>query len=850
MTLLKSKFVKLSLILFLAGVAIGIVLGIWLTRNIPAVDSLQFSTPHLMTRVYSRNGKIINEYGVEKRTLVHFSEISPNFIHALLAVEDAGFYRHHGVSIRGVVRALYQDLLHGSARQGGSTLTQQLARQYFLTPRKTIKRKIREAILAVNIESHYSKEQILEMYVNKVCFGSAYYGVEASARHFFGKPASELTVPEAALLAGLVQRPGYFAPKRHPARALRRRNHVLKRMMEVGYINQKQYEDCLKSPLGLHEDSKTYGGVGAYVTERVRMYVAKKYGENALYRQGLRITTTLDVSLQQAAEKAVRDGLDAYSRRRGYRGPAKDPSQHREYTGGRFEEGNRYWATVTSVRKNRITASMGKTHATLTPENWKWAGRFDPRRVLRNGNRILLRVVSEKPKLAFRLDQPPLAQGALTALDPHSGEVLALVGGYDFTQSMFNRAIQARRQTGSAVKPIVYASALLAGDTLASSVVDTPTLFLTGREKRNDEKGRYQLCEVGYLPHDFDPDYFGLTTYATALAHSINIDAVRVLNRTGFSRTISLAKSLHISTKLQPFPSMALGAFGISLYELTGAYTAFDNGGIWTKPHFIRSITDRNGKSLELFTPESNQAMSPEVAYLMTQALVGVIKHGTGVRASDLKGHFAGKTGTTDDYTDSWFIGYNPAVLCGVWAGKDDHTSLGNLQTGARVALPIWKAFMEKACANQEDLDWAKPEGVVKVMIDAQTGLRAGIDSPCRKVIPQFFLKGTEPTTYCSRIDHFRLKLPYFLQTYELTPQMQLVIPEADVAAWVSLYPSTVARSSPDTLIVSWKGSTFPVRLKIAPPREGPVPQAVMPGLPHEGDVVCGGRVVYLDEKR
>lgn len=850
MTFLKAKFVKLSLILFLVGAVIGIVIGIWLTRNIPGVDSLQFSTPHLMTRVYSRNGKIINEYGVEKRTLVHFSDISPNFVHALIAVEDAGFYHHHGISIRGVIRALYQDLLTGKVSQGGSTITQQLARQYFLTPRKTLKRKIREAILAINIESHYSKEQILEMYANKVCFGSAYYGVEASARHFFGRPASELTIPEAALLAGLVQRPSYFAPKRHPTRALNRRNHVLKRMMDVGYINRKQYKDFVKSPLGLREVRKTYGGVGAYVTERIRMYVAKKYGENALYRKGLRITTTIDVPLQQAAEKAVREGLNAYSRRRGYRGPSKTPSVNSEYTSNRFEVGGRYWATVTSVKNDMVRASMGETEAVLTPAAWKWAGRFNPKRVFRKGDRILLRTVSVKPKLSFRLDQPPLAQGALVALDPHNGEVIALVGGYDFTQSMFNRAIQAKRQTGSAVKPIVYASALLAGDTLASSVVDTPTLFLTGREERNDKTGKDQLCEVGYLPHDFDRDYFGLTTYATALAHSINIDAVRVLNKTGFSRTIALAKRLHISTKLEPFPSMALGAFGISLYELTGAYTAFDNAGIWTKPHFIRSITDRDGKTLEIFRPQSSQAISPEVAFLITQALVGVIRHGTGVMASDMKGHFAGKTGTTDDYSDSWFIGYNPSVLCGVWAGKDNHTSLGNLMTGARVALPIWKAFMEKACAGQEDLDWAKPEGVVKVMIDAETGHRAGIDSPCRKVVPQFFLKGTEPTTYCSRIDHFRLKLPHFLQTYKLTSNMELVIPEADIAAWVSLYPSVVTRSSPDSLIVSWKGKTFPVRLKIAPPREGPVPQAVMPGLPHEGDVVCGGRVVYINEKR
>ncbi len=843
---LKGKTLRFILVFFIAGSIVGVALGLWLTRNIPEVDSLQFFTPHLMTRIYSRNGMILKEYGVEKRTLVRFSSISPNFIHALISVEDADFYHHHGISFRGIARALLSDLIHMRASEGGSTITQQLARQYFLTPAKTIKRKLKEMILAVNIESHYSKNQILEMYANKVCFGSAYYGVEASSQHYFGKPADELSIPESATLAGLIQRPSYYSPDLHPKRALKRRNIVLYRMLKTGYITRKQYLAFSKSPLGLYHGNEQGGGIGAYVTARVRMYLVRKYGEKALYTKGFRVNTTIDADLQQSAQKAVADGLDRYSARWGYRGASGNPGKHPEYKRRFFEVGGRYWATVQSVKRKEIVAAMGKTVVKLTSKNWALYKRINPMRVFHVKDRIILKARETNSEFSFDLVQPPLAQGALIAIDPHTGEILALVGGYDFSSSMFNRAIQARRQTGSAVKPIIYAAALENGRTLASQVIDSPTIFLTGRE---DAK---KLCDkdVAYMPHDFDPEYFGLTTYRTALEHSINIDAVHVLNQTGYSKVIALAKRLHITTHLQPFPSMALGSFGISLIELTGAYTVFDNGGIWTHPHFISRIEDKDGKTLELFHSESEPVISPEIAYLMTQALVGVVKVGTASSAKDMKGHYAGKTGTTDNYTDSWFIGYSPSILCGVWAGKDDHTSLGNLQTGARVALPIWRSFMEVANLGKEDLNWVKPEDVEKVLIDPDTGLRAGVDSPCRRVTAEYFIKGTEPAAYCTERDEYRLKLPFFLQTYPLTPGLALVMPEADIDAWTARYPSIIAHPAPERLLVSWKGTTFPVKVKVAPPREGPVPQAVMPGLPHEGAVVCGARVEYINEKR
>ena len=819
-------------------------MGLFLTRTIPEVDSLQFSTPRLMTRIYGRDGQVLQEYGAEKRTLVRYSEISPNFINALISVEDADFYHHHGISFRGLLRAAMRDILHRKASQGGSTLTQQLARQYFLTPEKTIVRKIREAILAVNIESRYSKDQILEMYANKVCFGQAYYGVEASSQYYFGKPAKDLTVPEGALLAGIVQLPTYNSPVSHPDRALDRRNWVLLRMWKTGHLTQAQYEKYRREPLGLALPSSTGGDFAGYVTERVRIYLADTYGEDALYLEGLQVSTTIDPRLQAMAEEAVKSGLDNYGHRRGYKGPSRGPGAPSEYKSGRFVVNGRYWGTVSAVEPDAITVTLGQTTATLKAENWSWTQNIRPEKTFQKGDRVLLLCQKTGPEPVFQLEQKAIAQGALVAVEPHTGDILALVGGYDFGSTMYNRADQARRQTGSAVKPLIYATALSNGFTLADQTVDEPTLFLTGREQAAN------LCAQGYIPRDFDKDYFGLITLRTALEHSVNICAVKLLNRTGYSKVIDTAKQLHITTQLQPYPSLALGAFEISLQELTGAYTAFDNGGVWVQPRLITRVADHEGKTLESARSLTQPVFDARVAYLMTQAMTGVIKRGTAATVADMKGHFAGKTGTTNDYTDSWFMGFNPALLCGVWVGKDDHKPLGNLETGSRAALPIWRQFMEEATAGQEDLDWPRPPGIVEVLVDGATGLRAGVDSPCTDVRPEVFLEGSEPTAFCTVKDHFRLKLPYFLQSYPVTQDFALVMPEADMDAWVARYPGTVARQGPRQLLVSWGGTTFPVKVDVAPPREGPVPQAVMPGLPHEGDVACGARTEYVNEKQ
>ncbi len=839
------RALKIALFLMACGIVAGVAAGVYLTRDMPQVDSLQFTVPRLTTKVYGRDGQLIQEYGAEKRILVPYSQISPKFFEALVAVEDSTFYQHHGVSIRGVLRALFKDVIQRRKGQGGSTITQQLARQYFLTPEKLWVRKIREMILAVNIEKRYSKQQILEMYANKVYFGHGYYGIESASRFYFGKPASNLTTGEAALLAGMIQLPMQYSPINHPDRAKSRRDMVLDRMAATGKISMAQAAAEKAKPIKVRGRSAMEEGAAAYISERVRIYCEEKYGEEALYEKGLQVFTTIDPKLQELAVRAVKDGLHEYSRRHGFKGPLRGDAAPDETTAAsEFADGARVWATVKQVAPDSIQASSCGRVLTLGPAQLKWAGTMHPSIVFKEGDRIMIKVIRAADPPSVELEQPPTAQGALLALDPHTGEVLALVGGYDFASSMYNRVIQAKRQTGSAVKPIIYARAFADGVTLSDNVVDEPTAFLTGRE--NSDK----LCTEAYIPRDFDPDYFGWITYQTALEHSVNICAVHLLNQVGMNRVIDLAKRLHVTSDLKPYPSMALGAFEITLWDLTAAYAALDDQGVYVAPYFISKITDRDGKTLEETHPVPEPVLDPAAAFVTVQGMTGVIKRGTGASAADMKGHFAGKTGTTDNYTDSWFIGFNPNIVCGVWAGRDDHKPLGRLETGARVGLPIWRKFMEPACAGQEDVDWPMPETVVKVLVDPQTGLRAGVDTPCTQVSEQYFVKGTEPTKACNAQAHFRLKLPYFLQRYQMSADGRLIMPEADVEARCAQFPAIVQRQGAASLLVTWGGATFSVPLGIAPAREGPVPQAVMPNLPHDGSIACGAVVEYLDEKK
>jgi len=825
-------------VILIAGIVVGGAFAFFITRGIPEVDSLAFSQPMETTKVYAKDGSLMQEYGAEKRILVPYTEISPLFFDALIAVEDANFYKHHGVSVRGVARAVLRDVLERKAGQGGSTLTMQLARQYFLTPEKTITRKLKEMILALNIERHYSKQQILEMYANKVCFGHGYYGIESASRFYFGKKAIQLNVEEAALLAGLIQRPTYYSPKKYPERAKERRNWVLLRMCRTGKMSQQECDRLAAKKIDLAE-SPVEKGTGAYPAERVRIYLESKYGEEEIYEKGLKVYTTIDPQLQAVAVRAVRSGLSEYQRRRPYRGPKRGAGAPVEYEENDIKAGESYWATVLDADASGIKVSFGGRTHQMTRQNMKWYQSVTPGIVFKKDDRVLVNVVSLQP-LELQLDDPPEAQSALLSCSVKTGEIAALVGGSDFGSTMFNRVMQAKRQTGSAVKPLIYATAFRDRYNISDTAIDQPTLFLYGSENPSD------LCGQGYMPHDFDKGYAGTVTLRRAIEHSINICAVHVLNQTGYLRVIELMRKLHITADLKPYPSMGLGAFEITLWELTGAYGAFANSGVYVSPYFIKKVEDKGGNTLEDHKAVYEPVLDPEVTFVLVEALKGVVKRGTAGSAADMKGYFAGKTGTTDDYTDAWFMGFNPNIVTGVWTGRDDHKSLGSMETGSRAALPTWRKYMEVAAKGQENVNWSMPQNIVYLPVCSETGMRAGMDSPCRSIVEEPFIKGREPQTVCTRAAHERVRLPYFLQRYNFDSDGKLLVPPADLRALINLYPAVLSKAGKDQVQVTWGGETRTLSVDL-PEGDDDGAQGTEPGgMPAEGAVRCGAVVEYV----
>lgn len=838
----KGSFaLSIALVVLILGLIVGIIFGFYLTRGIPEVDSLAYNLPMETTKVYAKDGTLLQEYGAEKRIIVPFTEISPHFFDALIAVEDANFYKHHGISIKGILRAIKSDISQRKAGQGGSTITMQLARQYFLTPEKTITRKIKEILLSLKIERRYTKQQILEMYANKVCFGHGYYGIEAASRYYFGKKAISLSVEEAAFLAGVIQRPTYYSPKKYPERAKERRDLVLLRMLKTGKLSEEKYNKLVKNPIKVAV-SPVEKGIGAYPAERVRIYLESKYSEEDIYEKGLRVFTTIDPKLQSVAVKAVQEGLRNYQRRRPYSGPkrgkeAKSPSEEKELT-----EGQIYWAKVEEVKKEGIRVFFCGNSYELKKENFKWYPSITPSVIFKEGDSVLISVLKKEP-LELQIEDTLEAQSAIFSFNIRTGEVYALVGGSDFSETMFNRVIQAKRQTGSAVKPLIYATAFKEGKNITDTELDAPTLFLYGTENPS------QICSEGYIPHDFERHFLGKITLKRALEHSVNICAVRLLNEIGYSKVIDLMRKLHITANLKPYPSMGLGSFEITLWELTGAYGAFANNGVYVTPYFIQKIEDRNGSVLETFQPQYENVLDPDVNFLLVSAMKGVIKRGTAASAANMKGNFAGKTGTTDDYIDAWFIGFNPNIVTGVWTGRDDHKSLGNLETGSRAALPIWRKYMEVATEGQEIIDWKSSDNIVYLPVCTETGLRAGMDSPCTKIVEEPFIKGKEPLNVCTKKNHLQIGLPYFLQKFDLNSDGELMITPSDLETIISSYPLLVQKSGENRIEVNWGENVQKIDVQIVPERNQKAPEAVFDDLPPEGSFRCGAEVKYVHKR-
>ncbi|HKR62205.1 MAG TPA: PBP1A family penicillin-binding protein [Thermoanaerobaculia bacterium] len=755
------------LLLLLVAAILGIPAGFLFAHavRVPAVKRLADYQPAIITRIYDRRGIAFAEYSIQKRIVIPKSEMSPLFVQAVVATEDSEFYKHGGVDPKAIARAVIKDVIEQRRAQGASTLTQQLAKQVFLTPEKSFRRKINEMFLAVQIEKDFTKDQIFELYANQVYLGHGAYGVEAASRLYFGKHAKELALPEAAILAGLIRSPMYYSPITHADRAKERRDHVLGRMLKEKFIKPDQYRQAVNAPIVLGSYKEEAPRVGAYFAEEIRQYIEnnKQYGVENLYRSGLKVYSTLDLRVQQIAETSLQRGLRRFDKRRGFRRPVRnlvneglDPETWRDpsWSNEPYVTDRLYPAIVLEVAKDKLVVRVHRDRIELPPSAWAWTKKKTMEGVLKRGDVVhVLQQEDAKTKARqWMFDQLPLVQGAVVVLDVKSGEIRALVGGYDFANSKFNRAVQSRRQTGSSFKPFVYGAAFENGLTPADTLFDAPIAIQVGNDT--------------YAPKNYYGKYSGIVTIQRALELSINIPAVKTYMMTGGDRVVDFARRCGITADLPKYPSLSLGAAGVSPLEMTAAYNVFANNGVYVKPHSLVKIADQTERALEEQTPELSEATSPGVAFELAYMLKGVVDRGTAYTAHTLASPIAGKTGTTNGYTDAWFIGFSPEYTVGVWTGYDDPSkSLGGGATGAEVALPIWidifKQFEEQKLRTAKP-DFEPPPGVVIVPMDLKSG-RRGI-GPCDRVIKEAFVAGQEPNQDCSGASVEVSKLPYYLQ--------------------------------------------------------------------------------------
>ncbi len=681
--------------LILCAIAVGAAVGLLFvyTSDLPEIHALEDYRPMTETQLYADDGQSVGSFALERRILLTYNQIPKVLKAAVLTTEDQHFEEHWGVDFPRVLQAAWHDAMHHRIAEGASTLTMQLAGGLFLNRSdRSFHRKMQETILALQIERHYTKEQIFTMYSNQIYLGSGNYGFEAASEYYFSKPVGQVTLAEAATLAAIIRGPIY-SPITHAGRALARRNLVLSLMAHDRKITQAEEEAAIREPLGLHIQSLR-NDLAPYFVEEIRQYLEHTYGTAAVHEQGLRVYTTLNVAMQKAADQAVRDGLHAYDRRHGWRGDL--PNVLRDNLGtldkyqsddwrGPIAKGDYVTGLITSVQPTFAWVKIGAYHAMLTPADFSWTGQKSVGALVKPGDLVNVRVKEINGMAAeVDLEQKPVAQAALLAIDNATGEVKAMVGGYDFEESKFDRATQAMRQTGSSFKVYVYAEALAQGASPFDTVVDEPVTFRSGGQE--------------YSPHNYDEKFEGRITLRRALADSRNIPAVRLLDRVGIENTVELARKFGLTSPLPPYLPIALGAADLTLIEHTSAFTVFPDDGIHIDPFYIRRVTTYDGALLEEQRPKVTDVISPEVARTMTAMLEDVVQFGTGVRAKELGRPSAGKTGTTNDFTDAWYIGFTPQLTAGVWVGNDDkRVSLGKKETGARAALPIWLEFMQQS---------------------------------------------------------------------------------------------------------------------------------------------------------
>jgi penicillin-binding protein 1A len=714
---------KLALgILLLLAIVTGSLAGLLLVFSVdlPQIHDLERYRPSTTTDLYDIKGRVIGSFALERRIVVNYDDFAPILRQAVISIEDKNFDSHWGINVFRIAGALWHDLRSHGRAQGASTLTMQLARNLFLSADRTAARKAQEAYLAIQIERAFTKQQIFTLYGNQIYLGSGMYGFEAASQFYFSKHARDLTLTEAALLAGMPKGPYAYSPLINPEKAVRRRNLVLSEMEGDGVITHVQAEQARKSPLGLHVNQPEMS-VAPWFQEEVRRELEKRFGIEQVHEAGLRVETTLDLDLQKAANRALGDGLAAYERRHGWKGKLEnvlgDGATLEEYKHPDWatasHPGDYVHALVTRVQPQEIHARIGPNPVVMTPEDWAWTGQRNAEALVKPGDVVYVHLQDKQEGFARRatLEQDSGTQGAILAMDNSTGDVLAMVGGRDYALSQFNRATQAERQTGSSFKPYVYATAIEDGAKPDDIIVDAPVSF------------------GSYTPHNYENDYKGAMTLANAFAESRNIPAVKLAARVGIRKVVDMAHHFGVTSNIPAYLPIALGAAEITLEEQVQSYAVFPNDGIRVKPRLIRKVSNADGIALWQDSPSVDEIVSQQTARTMMTLFRGVTAHGTGAAVAQMNHPLGGKTGTTSDYTDAWFLGFSPSITCGVWVGFDSRESLGEKETGARAALPIWMEVMKTAIAGRDAEQFLGEE-------EESPMLRAAVNSPAGTALP------------------------------------------------------------------------------------------------------------------
>ena len=754
----KATIVAAFVLVALAGIATGVLFAY--AGDLPQITALDNYSPSTITRVYSAQGQVIGEFATQRRVVVGYDDINPMLRHGIIATEDTEFERHVGINVWRLVSAAITDIVERRRAQGASTLTQQLARnlkdQFGLTSKnqeawwESLERKTREIVLSIQIEKRYTKREIFTIYCNQMYLGHGAYGVEAASRLYFNKSNTQLTLDEAALIAGLFQLPERQSPFVDVRRATSRRNIVLQRMADERYITQAEADAAKQKPIVTRGQPTQPPGIAPFFVEEVRKHLERQYGAKVLYENGLSVTTTLDGKLQDLANRAIEHGLRAYDKRHGWRKPTRNVSDEKQTIATTRED---RWSrpiaagdvvpavVVTAPKSGAARLRVGKYHADLTRDGYTWTYKTSAESLFKPGDIIdvaVTKVDEAAQTLGVKLEQTPLAEAALIAIDNRTGQIKAMVGGWSFNRSKFNRSIQAFRQIGSTFKPIVYTAAIDRGYTPASIIDDMPVTYP-------------QPVGEPYSPSNYDHDFLGPITLRYALEESRNIPAIKMMDMLGPKTVLDYAKRFGFEENFPPYLPIALGAGDATLLEVTSAYTAFPNGGVRMKPFMVLNVKDREGNLLEESRSEPNDVIHADTAFVMTNILRGVLSpRGTGLRAAALASTWplGGKTGTVDDNTDAWFIGFDPDITVGVWIGNDDkRKSLGADEQGSKAALPMWMEFMQGYIDGRDDKDdppdFQAPGNIVFLPVEPKTGGVVPANTP--GAINEAFVAGTQP---------------------------------------------------------------------------------------------------------